>query len=786
MKRGLYLLFLVILIPTVSALELQNIDKNLFNLGDEIEVKGITDNSFKGGLRVNLNCGSVYSLLFKNVNFNGSSEFKENVKIYNGEGECNIAVLLETKDGVIDQKESNKFTVTKNLNSSFSVDKNAVAKGEPLSFRGSVKTSSGNNFNGLATIEILGPNNKEVFTLNADNEWSFNFDTVNHPIGDYVVTVNYQDLYGNSGKFENAVKFKLTSRINLIINSDKKEYLPGDKISLTGILQDFKGAAQSGKVKVFYDGKLTPIAVVNGDFKFELNTETNQAAGNYSLDFKFEDEFGNFGEDRYTYFVKSVPKRILLSLSKNEFLPKEEVNAKTQVVDQTGNEITKDKDVTIKVYNPNKEVITEWKNELNYDLDEYAMPGRYIIDAQLDSLTEEQPFDVKPVELLEISLINESLLLFNKGNVVYNKPLEIVFNGVQERRFIEEVNLKPGESEEYKLNDKLTAGTYTITVLSGDNAYKFENLALSDDRSVIKKTGNMLTGAVGAIGGLGVTDLGDTAKVILAIVIILAIGFYIAIKRQTKLLKQLGWYIKNLFETHIKQNESIDRLKKVVKTKHKENKKVLNILNRYLDPHVARELISKDKMNFDSEKREISVMFTDIRDFTKLVYEGDPWVIVNLVNHYFKTVTDIIYQYHGTINKYIGDAVMALFNAPRKVENHLLYALKAGVEISKEVDKLNLKLKERGLPTISVGVGVSSGYALIGSFGDKFMEYSALGNCVNLASRLQSFSTGNNVLIDEETYSKVKDKVDVVEFGVFDLKGIGRMKVYSVVNVKTI
>ena len=273
---------------------------------------------------------------------------------------------------------------------------------------------------------------------------------------------------------------------------------------------------------------------------------------------------------------------------------------------------------------------------------------------------------------------------------------------------------------------------------------------------------------------------------ILAIIILLAIGFYIAIKRQTKLLKQLGWYIKHLFETNVKQNESIDKLKNIAKTKHNEKKRVLNILNRYLDPHVARELISRDKISFDSEKREISVMFTDIRDFTKLVYEGDPWVIVNLVNHYFKTVTDIIYQYHGTINKYIGDAVMALFNAPRKIENHLLYALKSGVEISKEVEKLNLKLKERGLATISVGVGVSSGHALIGSFGDKFLEYSALGNCVNLASRLQSFSTGNNVLIDEETYNKVKDKIDVVEFGVFELKGIGRMKVYNVVDVRNI
>ena len=74
MKRGLYLLLVLVLIPLASALQLQNIDKSLFNLGDEIEVKGVIDNSFKGGLRVNLNCGSVYSLLFKNVNFNGSSE----------------------------------------------------------------------------------------------------------------------------------------------------------------------------------------------------------------------------------------------------------------------------------------------------------------------------------------------------------------------------------------------------------------------------------------------------------------------------------------------------------------------------------------------------------------------------------------------------------------------------------------------------------------------------------------------------------------------------------------
>ncbi len=784
MKKGLILVILLILIPIAGALELESINKSVFNLGDNIEVKGNIQTAFKGGFRINLNCGNVVSLMFKNVTLGENAEFNEAVKLYNGEGDCNIGVSLETKDGIIDYKDSNKFRLSRDINSSFFSEKEFVAKGESLRFGGTVKKISGLDFSGLITITIEGASSKEVFTKDINNEWDFDFDTVNRPIGVYRVSVKYQDLYGNGGEFKDVIAFKISNKIDFAFDLGNGTYSPSETVPIKGIIKNFKGDPVSGKVKIIFLDKITTMDVNDGNLAYDLKLEDNQASGDYNIGFKVEDDFGNYGERGYSFSVRKVPKSLLVFISKSEFLPKEEVNAQSKVLDQTGNEITEGKSVNLIIFDAKGKQITEWTNELNYDLDQFALPGRYTIEGKFEDLTEKSYFSVIGVESLEVNLVNQSILFFNNGNVVYNKQVEIVFKGEGENKFFEIVELNPGESRTYPLNDKVKSGTYTIFVLADGKDYSFDNLLLEDKRSVLRKTGNLLTGAVGAIGSLGGGDLGDTSKNILLVIVVLALIFFFIVNRQNKLLRQIGWYIKHLVENYTAQGNMLNTLKKAVKSKGKEKKKVMSILNKYLDTHIARELIHKDKLGLDSEKREISVMFTDIRDFTTLVSSGDPWVVMNMVNYYFKSVTDIIYKYHGTINKYLGDSVMALFNAPRKVEGHLLMALKAGVEISKELNKLNMKLKEKGINEISVGIGISSGEALIGSFGDKFMEYSALGNCVNLASRIQAYGTGNHVLIDEKTYEKVKDKVDVVEHGTFDIRGIGRMKVYNVTDVK--
>ena len=781
MKRGLILVVLLVLIPIASALDLESINKSVFNLGDNLEVKGNIQGTFKGGFRINLNCGNVASLLFKNVTFSENEKFDEIVKLYNGEGDCSISTQLETKDGVVDHKESNKFKIVNVLNSTFFADKDAVAKGEFLRFGGSVQKVSGSNFNGLITMEIESSSNREVFTKDVNKDWIFDFDTVNRPIGNYKVSVKYQDLYGNIGDFKDVISFRVTNKLDLNLNFNQGSYSPGDSVIASGMLKDFKGDLANGKLKVIFNDKIENIDVKNGNFSYEIKLEDNQASGNYTIGFKAEDEFGNLGEKNFVFFVKRVPKSLLLLLSKTEYSPKEKVRVESRVMDQNGVEITDGKSVELKVYGSDKNLVTEWTNAINYDLDQFALPGQYVVEGKFKDLNEKETFTVNEVELLDIKVENQSLILFNAGNVVYNKPLEITFSSEREDKFVQDIGLKPGESMLYSLNDKVKGGTYGVSVSSGGKVFNFENLFLKDERSVFRKAGNLLTGAAEAIGAGGAND--KTKNVIIA-VFILAIVFFGLVTRQNKLLKQIGWYIKHLVDSHVVQGEHLQKLKRAVKVKGKEKKKVVGILNKYLDSHVARELIHRDKLGLDSEKRDITVMFTDIRDFTTLVNQGDPWVIMNMVNYYFKSVTDIIYKHHGTINKYIGDSVMALFNAPRKIDNHLLCALKSGVEISKELEKLNMKLKEKGIATISVGIGVSSGEALIGSFGDKYMEFSALGGCVNMASRLQQYGSGGHVLIDEKTYEKVKDKVDVVEHGVFDIRGIGRMKVYNVIDVR--
>jgi len=175
--------------------------------------------------------------------------------------------------------------------------------------------------------------------------------------------------------------------------------------------------------------------------------------------------------------------------------------------------------------------------------------------------------------------------------------------------------------------------------------------------------------------------------------------------------------------------------------------------SRFLPDHVVQELLNKpDSFRLGGVNQLITVLFADIRGFTSLSEHRKPEMVVGLLNRYFSAMTEIIFAHSGTLDKFIGDGLMALFGAPKANATDAQNALRAAVAMQERMKILNEELVEDGFDPIEIGIGLHTGVATIGYIGsEKRSEYTAIGDTVNLAARLESSAKRGTILISEAT-----------------------------------
>ena len=191
----------------------------------------------------------------------------------------------------------------------------------------------------------------------------------------------------------------------------------------------------------------------------------------------------------------------------------------------------------------------------------------------------------------------------------------------------------------------------------------------------------------------------------------------------------------------------------------------------YLAPAMVKRL-QKDPslLKLGGETRTMTFLFSDIRGFTPISekYKGNPKALTELINRFLTRMTDIIINNGGTIDKFMGDCIMAFWNAPLDDGQHAEHAVKAALEMQEELEILNAELISEGLPNINIGIGINTGEALVGNMGsNQRFDYSVIGDAVNLASRLESSSKtlGKTLIVGEDTVkiAKVKHNFDYVD-----------------------
>jgi adenylate cyclase len=209
----------------------------------------------------------------------------------------------------------------------------------------------------------------------------------------------------------------------------------------------------------------------------------------------------------------------------------------------------------------------------------------------------------------------------------------------------------------------------------------------------------------------------------------------------------------------------------------------------YLDPGMVKKL-QKDPslLKLGGEKRDMTFLFCDIRGFTPISekYKGNPEGLTKLINRFLTRMTDVIIANGGTIDKFMGDCIMAFWNAPIEDPDHEQHAVQAAIDMQEELSKLNVQLAAEELPTIAIGIGINTGEALVGNMGsDQRFDYSVIGDAVNLAARLESSSKtlGKTVVVGEKTYNAAKYDYNFDYIDSITVKGkTESVKVYTIKN----
>lgn len=219
----------------------------------------------------------------------------------------------------------------------------------------------------------------------------------------------------------------------------------------------------------------------------------------------------------------------------------------------------------------------------------------------------------------------------------------------------------------------------------------------------------------------------------------------------------------------------------------REKKKVTDLFSRYMSKELVKKVIAEgtENIKLGGTKKDISIMFIDIRGFTTISEQMQPEEVTDIINEYLAVSTECIFDHKGILDKYTGDGLMALFNAPYDIEQPELSCVKAAFEIRQNAENIHDKLFDKYGKSVRFGIGINCGDAIVGNIGSVTrMDYTAIGDSVNTAARLESNAKAGQILISERVYERIRDNVEVEEVGALKLKGKEEaILTYNVVNV---
>jgi len=224
-------------------------------------------------------------------------------------------------------------------------------------------------------------------------------------------------------------------------------------------------------------------------------------------------------------------------------------------------------------------------------------------------------------------------------------------------------------------------------------------------------------------------------------------------------------------------------------TENRNKEKIKAAMGKYLSQDIMKNVVSNiDDLKLGGKRAVVTVLFSDIRGFTSMSEKMPAEDVTKILNEYFTEMEPIITKYNGVINKFIGDAVMAIFGEPVPDSNHPVNAVRCAYEMLLKVEYLREKWLREGKPKIEIGIGICTGEVFIGNIGSEArMEYTVIGDTVNLASRIEGYNKvyKTNLLVSSSTYSGIADIADVIKISEVKIRGKAqKMNIYEVLRIE--
>jgi class 3 adenylate cyclase len=211
----------------------------------------------------------------------------------------------------------------------------------------------------------------------------------------------------------------------------------------------------------------------------------------------------------------------------------------------------------------------------------------------------------------------------------------------------------------------------------------------------------------------------------------------------------------------------------------------MNRLKRYLSPQIAETIMAEDEDVFKSHRREITVVFLDLRGFTAFSDSAEPEEVMDVLRGYHAQMGKLIFQYGGTLERFAGDGIMIFFNDPIPCADHTEKAVRMALDMQRKVEELRKDWLKGGYD-LDLGIGLAAGYATLGNIGfEGRMDYGAIGNVTNLAARLCAEAKPRQVLTNQKTLSKIEHLVEAEPLEELQLKGVSRpVAAFNIVKLR--
>ncbi|MDP8204130.1 MAG: adenylate/guanylate cyclase domain-containing protein, partial [Candidatus Tenebribacter mawsonii] len=223
----------------------------------------------------------------------------------------------------------------------------------------------------------------------------------------------------------------------------------------------------------------------------------------------------------------------------------------------------------------------------------------------------------------------------------------------------------------------------------------------------------------------------------------------------------------------------------------KERKFIKQAFGQYIAPELVEELIrDPKKLEYGGVQKEVTVLYSDIVSFTPYTESHSPKETVDILREYLTEMVDIITENKGTLDKFVGDEIVAIFGAPVELDDHAFYACNAAMEMRQRMDELQEKWKSENRDPFEIGIGINTGVVTVGNLGsEQIFDYTAIGDNMNAGARIEAltrdYETKNNIIISESTFEQAKDKINAKYIDDATVKGKKIViKIHELLSIK--